>query len=164
MLETWKRSVDKGKVFGALLKGLSWAFGCLDHELLTAKLTAYGFSLPALRLINDYLSNRKQRTKIQNTYSTWLDMIFGVPQGLVLGPLLFNIFLFFIINDIDIVSYADDNTPYMIADNADNLLTSLEQASNSLFEWYKSNLLESNANKCPLLVSTNDSEYECRWV
>ena len=47
---------------------------CLDHELLTAKLNAYGFSLPALRLINDYLSNRKQRTKIENTYITWLDI------------------------------------------------------------------------------------------
>ena len=70
MLETWKRSVDKGKVFGALLTDLSKAFDCLDHELLTAKLNAYGFSLPALRLINNYLSNRKQRTKIENTYST----------------------------------------------------------------------------------------------
>ena len=65
----------------------------VDHELLTAKLNAYGFSLPALRLINDYLSNRKQRTKIENTYSVWLDIIFGVPQGLILGPLLFNVFL-----------------------------------------------------------------------
>ena len=78
MLETWKRSVDKGKVFGALLRDLSKAFDCLDHELLTAKLNAYGFSLPALRLINDYLSNRKQRTKIKNTYSTSIDKIFGV--------------------------------------------------------------------------------------
>ena len=92
MLETWKRSVDKGKVFGALLTDLWKAFDCLDHELLTAKLNAYGFSLPALRLINDYLSNRKQRTKIENTYSTWLDIIFGVPQGSILGPLLFNVF------------------------------------------------------------------------
>ena len=93
MLETWKRSVDKIKVFGALLKDLSKAFDYLNHELLTAKLNAYGFSLPALRLINDYLSNRKQRTKIENTYSTWLDIIFGVPQGSVLGPQLFNVFL-----------------------------------------------------------------------
>ena len=109
MLETWKRSVDKGKVFGALLTDLSKAFDCLNHELLTAKLNAYGFSLPALRLINDYLSNRKQRTKIENTYSTWLDIIFGVPQGSILGPLLFNVFLadlFFTVNEIDIPSYS----------------------------------------------------------
>ena len=92
MLETWKRSFNKSKVFGALLTDLSKAFDCLDHELLTAKLHAYGFSLPALRLINDYLSNRKQRTKIENTYSSWLDIIFGVLQGSVPGPLLFRVF------------------------------------------------------------------------
>ena len=115
--------------------------------------------MPALRLINDYLSNRKQRTKIDNTYSTWLDIIFGVQQGSILGPLLFNVFLvdlFFTVNDIDIASYVDDNTPYMIADNVDDLITSLEQASNGLFEWFKNNLLKSNADKCRLLASTND--------
>ena len=132
MLETWKRSVDKDKVFGALLTDLSKAFDCLDHELLAAKLNAYGFSLPALRLINNYLSNRKQRTKTENTYRTWLDIIFGVPQGSILGPLLFNVFLadlFFAVNDIDDASYADDNTPYMVADNVDDPITFLEQAS-----------------------------------
>ena len=64
--------------------------------------------------------------------------------------------LFFVVNNIEIASYADDNTPYMIADNVDDLTTSLEQASNGLFEWFKNNLLKSNANKCHLWVSTND--------
>ena len=64
--------------------------------------------------------------------------------------------MFFTVNDINIASYADDNTPYMIADNVDDLVTSLEQASNGLFEWFKNNLLKSNAGKCHLLVSTND--------
>ena len=123
MLETWRRSVDKGRNFGALLTDLSNAFDCLDHELLTAKLNAYGFSLPALSLINDYLSNRKQRTKIENTYSTWLNIIFRVPQGSILGPMLFNVLLanlFFTVNDIEIASCGGDNTPYMIADNVDD--------------------------------------------
>ena len=65
-----KTSINRGKVFGALLAGLSKAFDCLNHDLLIAKLNAYGLSLPALRLIHDYLLNKKQRTRINNSYST----------------------------------------------------------------------------------------------
>ena len=93
MLGKWKNAVDKGKRFGELLTDLSKAFDCLSHELLIAKLHAYGFDLPALKLIQSYLSNRKQRTKINATYSSWEEILFGVPQGSILGPLLFNVFL-----------------------------------------------------------------------
>ena len=64
MLEKWKSPVDKRKYFGALLTDLSKAFNCLSHDLLTAKLHAYGLSLSALKLIHSYFKNRKQRTKI----------------------------------------------------------------------------------------------------
>ena len=137
MLEKWKRSVDGGKVFDALLTDLSKAFDCLDHELLIAKLNAYGFSLPALRLINDYLSNRRQRTRIGNSFSDWFEVILGVPQGSMLGPLLFNIFLadlFLVLKDADIANFADDNTPFTSANNIDDLIDSLEKASSSLFK------------------------------
>ena len=123
-------------MFGALLADLSKAFGCLNHDFLIAKLNAYGFSLPALRLIHGYLSNRKQRTRINNSYSTWMEIVFGVPQGSILGPLLFNIFLadlFFIVNSTDIANYADGNTPYATANDIDSLIASLEEASMSLF-------------------------------
>ena len=63
MIEEWKKSVDNGKAFGVLLKDLSKVFDCLYHELLIAKVNVYGFSLPILKLIHDYLSNRKKRTK-----------------------------------------------------------------------------------------------------
>ena len=160
MLEKWKRSVDKGKVFGALLTDLSKAFDCLDHELLIAKLNAYGFSLNALKLIHNYLSNRKQRTKINSSCSSWQDILFGVPQGSILGPLLFNIYLidlFFTIEDTDIASYADDNTPYMSSDTIEGLIQSLEEVSKKLFKWFDDNLMKSNADKCHLLVNTNES-------
>ena len=64
--------------------------------------------------------------------------------------------MLFTLNDIDIASYADDNTPYMISKKVDDLVTSFEQASNDLFEWFKNNLLKSNAEKCHFLVSAND--------
>ena len=141
-LEKWKQVVDSVQMFGALLTDLSKAFDCLDHEPLIAKLNAYGFSLPALKLVHDYLSNRKQRTKVNRTYSSWLEIVFDVPQGSILGPLLINIFLadlFFILNDVDNASYADDNTPYAIADDINGLITSLEKVSETVFEWFKKN-------------------------
>ena len=104
MLEKWKSAVDKGKSFDALLTDLSKAFDCLSHELLLAKLHAYGFSIAALRLIHSYLTNRKQRTKLNLSYSSWKEILFVVPQGSIPGPLLFNIFLcnlFFIIDETD---------------------------------------------------------------
>ena len=160
MLEKWKSSIDNGTMFGALLTDLSKAFDYLDHELLIAKLNAYGFSLTALKLVHSYLSNRKQLTKINSSYSSWLEIIFGVPQGSILGPLLFNVFLidlFFIIENTDIASNADDNTPYISADDIDGVIKSLEEASATLFKWFSDNLMKSNADKCHLLISTNNT-------
>ena len=160
MLEKWKRSVDNRKAFGALLTDLSKAFDCLDHEILIAKLNACGFSLTASKLIHDCLSNRKQRTKINSSYSSWHEIIFGVPQGSILGPLLFNIFLidlFFIVENIDIASYADDNTPYIGANNITEVIISLEKATDTIFKWFSDNLMKSVADKCHLLVSTNNA-------
>ena len=91
MLEKWKSAVDKGKSFGALLTDLSKAFDCLSPELLLAKLHAYGFSIAALRLIHSYLTNRRRRTKINMLLSSWEEIVIGVPQGSILGFLLFNI-------------------------------------------------------------------------
>ena len=64
-------------MFGALIADLSKAFYCVDHELLIAKLNAYSFSVNALKLVHNYLSNRKKRTKINSTYSSLLGIIFG---------------------------------------------------------------------------------------
>ena len=81
---------------------------------------------------------------------------------------MFLVDLFLILNDVYIASYADDNTPYVIADDINGVITSLEKASKVLFEWFENNLLKSNADKCHLLVSSSDavnlrvSEYDIK--
>ena len=137
MLEKWKNAADTGKCFGALLTDLSKAFDCLSHELLKAKLHAYGFDLPALKHIQSYLSNRKQRTKINATYSSWEETLFGVLQGSILGPLLFNIFLcdlFWIMYETDFASHAHENTLYALGDSIYDVIKSLEDDSINLFK------------------------------
>ena len=72
---------------------LSKAFDCIPHDLLIAKLHAYGSSFETLTFLNSYLRNLKQCVKINNTCSDFLKILSGVPQGSILGPILFNIFL-----------------------------------------------------------------------
>ena len=94
MIEKWRRNLDQGCICGALFTDLSKAFDCLVHDFLIAKLEAYGFTYESLKLINSYLTDRKHRTKINSSYSSFLDLLIGVPQGSILGPLLFNIYIY----------------------------------------------------------------------
>ena len=91
MVEKWKEALDRGGLGGALLANLTKAFDCIKHDFLIAKLAAYGFDSHSLSFVFSYLNERKQRTKIHNSYSPCAHIACGVPQGSILGPLLFNI-------------------------------------------------------------------------
>ena len=124
------------------------------------KLNAYGFTLLALKLVHDYLSDRKQRTRVNNSYSTWFEILFGVLQGSIRGPLLFNIFLvslFFIFSKTDIANYADGNMLYTSSNDVNGLIKRLEEASKELIKWFDDNLMKANPDKCHLFVNTNNN-------
>ena len=125
LLQAWQEKLDKGGLVGTILMDLSKAYDCLPHELLVAKLEAYGVGKAALNLISNYLSHRRQRTKIGSSYSDWYEIVRGVPQGFILGPLLFNIFindLFLFIEKTKICNFADDNTIYSCNNNLQTFL------------------------------------------
>ena len=161
MLEKWRISLDRGGYGGGVLMDLSKAFDTLDHDLLIAKLFAYGFNKSSLRLIKSYLSGRWQRVKINTSYSSWFALLVGMPQGSILGPLIFNLYindLFFIILT-DICNFADDTTPYTIDMNLEKLMAKLECATNSAVEWFHYNGMKLNSSKCHLLICGH--KYEC---
>ena len=137
MIEKWKESVDNGGAFVALMTDPSKAFNCLHHELLRAKFDAYGFDIKSVKLIQQYLSNRKQRVKVGNAYSSRKEIFYGIPQGLILGPLIFNIFLcdlFYFLEGVALANYIDDTTPYSANRTNDLVIKEIERFSKVLFQ------------------------------
>jgi len=160
MLHNWHTELDKGNFVASVLMDLSKAFDCINHELLLAKLHAYGLSKPALKLIQSYLSRRKQRVGIEQTFSPWLDMTIGVPQGSILGPLLFNIFindllLHFRETNVGICNYADDNTVYASGKSVSEVKQKLESSLAFMSDWFKENNFQLNADECQFIVFGN---------
>ena len=116
MIEKAGKILHNCETFSTLLTDLSKAFDCMTHDLLIEKLHALNFHMNALNLIFDYLTGRKQRVKISNSFSSYLDIFQGVPQGSILGRLLLNLFLcdlFLFVEEAHIISYADVNRPYV---------------------------------------------------
>ena len=161
MIENLKKSLDYGFKSGILLTDLSKAFDSISPDLLLAKLNAYGFCRNSLNLINNYLTGHKQRNKIGDSFSSCRDIVFGVPQGSILGPLLFNIYinnLFLFTKDFKIANHVDDCSPFEFSGSIEDVIHKLENDLLILIKWYKSNYRKPNPDKWHLLLSDTDND------
>ena len=166
LIENWKKTLDEKFLVGAVLTDLSKACDCNPHDLLTAKLHAHGFSRKTVTFIYSYLKRRKQKVKVNNFLSDFLTLLSGVPQGFILGPILFNIFL----NDLfstsklsDLFNFADDNTISTTADNIDHPLLTLKYVLELAVKWFQGNQMIVNPDKFEAMIlqnSRNSKNYE----
>ena len=155
LLEEWREKLDKNFIVGAVLMDLSKAFDCIPHDLIIAKLAGYGFERETLRLIYSYLKGRKQCVKINNTYSDYNEIISGVPQGSILGPVFFNLSindLFFFIEKASMHNFADDNTLSAWGERISKLIDTLESESNIAIDWFTKNKMIINPDKFQAII------------
>ena len=151
MLELWKEALDKGKSVGAIFMDLSKAFDTLNHDLLIAKLEAYGFFKNSLNYIQTYLRSRIQRANMNNNFRLWKDIFAGVLQGSILGPLMFNIYInniFLFPDNTCLYNYVDDTTLYSNGENHNTNRDILNRNFLSLEKWFYGNYMALNPGKC----------------
>ena len=148
-------NMDSGHLTGALFLDLSKAFDTVDHNLLLHKLKSIGLSDHAVQWFQSYLTNTKQMTSVGNALSPAASMTVGIPQGSILGPLLFLVY----VNDLtscqlasEIVLYADDTVIYYLSADLFYLESNLNSDLATVSEWFSSNLLTLNISKCKCVI------------
>ena len=138
-MKNGKKAVDNGKYVSAIFLDLSKAFDRINHDLLLAKLKAYGFSPNALKLMHSYLNNRKQQVQVNNKFSSESNVVAGVPQGSIDGSLLFDLFIndhVFFIQYCTLSNYADDNNLFSRGKNKDQVKTFLSSDFKIINNWF----------------------------
>ena len=154
-MESWKKCLDTSGIVRTILMDFSKAYDCIPHDLLITKLEAYGFKKNALKLVYSYLTNRTQRVKIGSTYSSAQHISIWVPQGSVLGPLLFNIFtndLFYMEMELEICNFEGDTTIYACDTHVEAAMIKLEGDLQGLMQWFTNNAMSANHSKFQIML------------
>ena len=158
LVKNCKKALDQKIYTRAVFIDFYKVFDCLNHDLLIAKLDAYGFTRQAVRYIKSYLRDRKQRIKMNGSYSEWRNITHRVLQGSVLSPLLFDIYindLFISVSNRLICSYADDTTTYVSDYRNEEIIRKLENDTAILSELIRDNSMKVNAEKCHVMFFRN---------
>ena len=155
LIQSWQKRLDESGFVRTILMDLSKAYDCLPHDLIATKIETFALTKQILQLISNYLSYHKQRTKIGSAHSVWANIICGIPQGSILGPILFNIFIndiFLVVKKSVICNFADDNTLYFHGSNLPLILSNLEYYMRNLLYWFKINSLKANPGKFHFMI------------
>lgn len=158
VLANWKDSLKDNLVIGALFLDLRRAFETIDRQMLLQKLERYGIQGKALQWIKSYLFGRSQTTKFNNSHSTLLDTKFGVPQGTVMGPNFFVIYINDVIQHIhncNIQLFADDTLIYFVGSNMREIVPRINEDMKNLASWLSKNNLCLNVGKTKFMVIRN---------
>ena len=161
LTEEWKEKLDQNHVIGAASLDLSKAFDCIPHDLMLEKLRFYGLGERSWSLLQSYLSHRYQRVKLGNSFSSWKIVRSGVPQGSILGPLLFNIYmndLAYAINESRLLSFADDTNLYASNECPRVVENLLNQDLFNASSWFKQNGMLANPTKYNAIVLGNANQ------
>ena len=168
IVDFWMKSLDKGKLSAALFLDLSAGFDVVNHSILLDKLKEYGFDESAINWFKSYLEDRHQCVQVESAFSPFLPVRWGVPQGSILGPLIFLIY----INELPalveelpeethgdegeknatIVIYADDNTPSSSHENPTELQRDMQKIANDVVNWFEDNDMVISSDKTKLLT------------
>ena len=155
MVEEWRVTLDKDKLVGSVFLDLSKAFDMVDHSILLRKLAKYDVVGRELEWFVGYLSGRKQRVCMRDAKNKWLEVQRGVPQGSILGPLLFIVYvnnLPQVIQNSAVTQYADDTKMTLVANDVNSLEKMLDEDLQHVMKWADDNKLKMNTRKTQLML------------